>query len=67
MNYEEAPYAKLSTAGLSADYVLRETKRAIAGVNSEIATNRIKGPAGTSVQLRAPQALQTGCSTRPAL
>jgi hypothetical protein len=26
MNYEEAPYAKLSTAGLSADYVLRETK-----------------------------------------
>jgi hypothetical protein len=36
MDYEEAPYAKLSTAGLSADYVLRETKRAIAGVNNEI-------------------------------
>ena len=36
MNYEEAPYQKLSTAGLSADYVLRETKRAIAGVNKEI-------------------------------
>ncbi len=36
MNYEEAPYAKLSTAGLSSDYVLRETKRAIAGVGGEI-------------------------------
>jgi hypothetical protein len=36
MNYEEAPYRQLSTTGLSADYVLRETKRAIAGVNNEI-------------------------------
>ena len=36
MNYDEAPYAKLSTAGLSADYVHRETKRAVAGVNGEI-------------------------------
>jgi hypothetical protein len=36
MNYEEAPYRQLSTAGLSADYVHRETKRAIAGVNNEI-------------------------------
>ncbi len=36
MNYEEAPLAKLSTTGLSSDYVFRETRRAIAGVNSEI-------------------------------
>lgn len=36
MNYEEAPYDKLSTTGLSADYVARETKRAMAGVNQEI-------------------------------
>lgn len=37
MNYEkEAPYDKLLTAGLSSDYVYRETKRAIAGLNGEI-------------------------------
>lgn len=36
MNYEEAPLNKLSTTGLSADYVYRETKRAIAGVNHEV-------------------------------
>jgi hypothetical protein len=32
MNYQEAPYEQLHTSGLSADYVARETKRAIAGV-----------------------------------
>jgi len=37
MNYEEAPHAQLPTAGLSADYVARETKRVIADVNGEIA------------------------------
>lgn len=36
MNYEEAPLDTLPTAGLSSDYVLRETKRAIAGVGGEI-------------------------------
>lgn len=37
MNYEkEAPYDKLSVAGLSSDYVFRETQRAIAGVRGEI-------------------------------
>lgn len=37
MNYEkEVPYDQLSTAGLSADYVYRETKRAMAGVKNEI-------------------------------
>lgn len=36
MNYEEASYEQLPTAGLSPDYVLRETKRAIAGVGNEI-------------------------------
>jgi hypothetical protein len=36
MDYKEAPYHDLSTAGLSSDYVYRETKRAIAGVNNEI-------------------------------
>ena len=37
MNYEEAPHAQLPTAGLSANYVARETKRVIADVNGEIA------------------------------
>jgi hypothetical protein len=37
MDLDEAPYDQLATAGLSADYVFRETKRAIAGVNGEIA------------------------------
>ncbi|HWB84133.1 MAG TPA: hypothetical protein VG675_08340 [Bryobacteraceae bacterium] len=32
MNYNEAPYDQLHITGLSADYVARETKRAIAGV-----------------------------------
>jgi len=36
MNYEEAPLDKLPTSGLSADYVYRETKRALAGVNNEV-------------------------------
>jgi hypothetical protein len=36
MNYQEQPYEKLAKSGLSADYVARETKRAIAGVNKEI-------------------------------
>jgi carboxyl-terminal processing protease len=34
------------------DFILGVDGRSIAGVNSEIATNRIKGPAGTSVVLR---------------
>lgn len=34
LNYgSEAPFNELATAGLSADYVFRETKRALAGVN----------------------------------
>jgi carboxyl-terminal processing protease len=33
------------------DFILGVNGRSIAGVNSEIATNRIKGPAGTSVEL----------------
>jgi hypothetical protein len=38
MNFgNEPPYDQLSTAGLSADYVYRETKRAIAGVHGEVA------------------------------
>ena len=37
MNIKEASFDKLSTAGLSADYVYRETKRAIAGVGSAVA------------------------------
>ena len=38
MGYDgEANFDRLSTAGLSPDYVARETKRAIAGVNGEIA------------------------------
>jgi hypothetical protein len=36
MNYQEAPYDKLSTAGLSADYVARETRRALVGVAGEV-------------------------------
>jgi carboxyl-terminal processing protease len=34
------------------DFILAVNGHSIAGVNSEIATNRIKGPAGTSVELR---------------
>jgi hypothetical protein len=36
MNYQEAPYEQLHTTGLSADYVARETKRALAGVHGEV-------------------------------
>jgi carboxyl-terminal processing protease len=34
------------------DFILAVDGRSIAGVNSEIATNRIKGPAGSTVKLR---------------
>jgi carboxyl-terminal processing protease len=34
------------------DFILAVNGRSIAGVNSEVATSRIKGPAGTSVTLR---------------
>jgi carboxyl-terminal processing protease len=34
------------------DFILAVNGHSIAGMNSEIATNRIKGPAGTSVELR---------------
>jgi carboxyl-terminal processing protease len=34
------------------DFILGVNGRSIAGVNSEIATNRIKGPSGTTVELR---------------
>jgi carboxyl-terminal processing protease len=34
------------------DFILAVNGHSIAGVNSEIATNRIKGPAGTKVELR---------------
>ncbi len=36
MNYEEKPYDQLRSSGLSADYVARETKRAIAGVGGAV-------------------------------
>ena len=36
MNYQEGPYDQLHTSGLSADYVARETKRAIAGVEGQV-------------------------------
>ena len=36
MNYQEGPYDELHTSGLSADYVARETKRAIAGVDGKV-------------------------------
>jgi carboxyl-terminal processing protease len=34
------------------DFILGVNGRSIAGVNSDVATNRIKGPAGTAVELR---------------
>ena len=34
------------------DFIVAVNNRSIAGVNSEVATSRIKGPAGTSVTLR---------------
>jgi hypothetical protein len=36
MNYHESPYEQLHLAGLSADYVARETKRAIVGTESKV-------------------------------
>jgi len=36
MNYTEGPYDQLHTSGLSADYVARETRRAIAGVGGQV-------------------------------
>ncbi len=36
MNYQEGPYDELHTSGLSADYVARETRRAIAGVGGQV-------------------------------
>ena len=36
MNIQEAPYDKLPTTGLSADYVARETKRALADTGGEV-------------------------------
>jgi hypothetical protein len=32
MNYQEGPYDQLHRSGLTADYVARETRRAVAGV-----------------------------------
>ena len=37
MNYKEAPYEQLHLTGLSADYVARETRRAIAGTGGKVA------------------------------
>ena len=37
---------------LRGDFILGVNGQSIAGVNSEVATSRIKGPAGTSVELR---------------
>jgi len=36
MNYQEAPYDQLAATGLSADYVAKETKRALDGVAGEV-------------------------------
>lgn len=36
MNYEEGPYDELHGSGLTADYVARETKRAIAGTGGQV-------------------------------
>ena len=36
LNLEEAPFEAIATAGFSADYVRRETERAVRGVNDEI-------------------------------
>jgi carboxyl-terminal processing protease len=48
--FEKSPAAR---AGIRrGDFILAVNGRSIAGVNSEIATNRIKGPSGTSVELR---------------
>jgi hypothetical protein len=36
MNYQEGPYEQLHLSGLTADYVARETKRAVEGVQGEV-------------------------------
>jgi hypothetical protein len=36
MNYQEGPYEELHNSGLTADYVARETKRAIAGTGGQV-------------------------------
>jgi len=36
MNYAEAPYDQLASAGLSPDYVAKETRRALAAVGGEV-------------------------------
>jgi carboxyl-terminal processing protease len=48
--FDSAPAAR---AGIQrGDFILGVNGRSIAGVNSQVATSRIKGPAGTSVTLR---------------
>jgi carboxyl-terminal processing protease len=48
--FDGAPAAR---AGIQrGDFILGVNGRSIAGVNSQVATSRIKGPAGTSVMLR---------------
>jgi carboxyl-terminal processing protease len=48
--FEKSPAAR---AGIRrGDFILAVNGRSIAGVNSEVATNRIKGPSGTGVELR---------------
>ena len=48
--FDDAPAAR---AGIRrGDFILGVNGRSIAGVNSQVATSRIKGPAGTSVELR---------------
>jgi carboxyl-terminal processing protease len=48
--FDGAPAAR---AGIRrGDFILSVNGRSIAGVNSQVATSRIKGPAGTSVTLR---------------
>jgi hypothetical protein len=36
MDYKEAPFNELAATGLSADYVARETKRAVTGVDGHV-------------------------------
>jgi len=36
MNYQEAPYTELPAKGLSADYVARETRRAVAAAGGRV-------------------------------
>ena len=46
------------------DFILGVNGRSIAGVNSEVATSRIKGPAGTSVMLRVSNCRLADSSAR---